>query len=138
MRSIVIAVLVVGCGGFGEPKQAWEKKPAAKEGEEGEEKAKPAEPYVAPTPDPPKELSHEDVCRKMWQLIADDATAKSKKGGKNKVPGDKERSEFLQDCFKTGKDEAKSNPEKYNCQKKCIVEAKELADVETCGKGCSK
>lgn len=134
MEKLLISAFVLGglaCGPMGEPKQAWEHRPPA-----AESSAEKSEPYVAPTPDPPKDLTHEDVCRKMWQLIADDATAQSKKNPKAKVPGDKQRSDFLQDCYKTGKDEAKGNPEKYNCQKKCIVEAAVLADVETCGKGC--
>lgn len=130
MRWIFFAALV-GCGPMGEPKQAWEKKPSSEPGE-----AKSAEPYTPPPPETAKDPSHEDVCRKMWKLIADDADAKAKKNPKQKIPGDNERSGFLQDCYKSGKEESKANPEKYNCQKKCIVEAEVIADVEKCGKAC--
>ena len=133
MEKVLISALVVAgfaCGPMGEPKQAWEHRPPAAESSAS------SEPYVAPTAEPAKDPTHEDVCRKMWTLIADDAGAKAKKNPKAKVPTDKDRSDFLQDCYKTGKDESKANPEKYNCQKKCIIDAAVLGDVETCGKAC--
>lgn len=126
------SLLVVACGPMGEPKQAWEK--PRTESTEGE--AKKEEPPTTEASAPAKEPSHEDVCRKMWSLIAKDAEDRSKKDPKAKVPTDKHRSDFLQDCYASGKDEQKSNPEKYNCQRKCILDATVLADVETCGKGC--
>jgi hypothetical protein len=133
MEKLLISAIILGgfaCGPMGEPKQAWDK-PKTTESTESS-----AAPYTPEPPAPAKEPSHEDVCRKMWSLIAKDAEAQSKKNPKAKVPGDKQRSEFLQDCYASGKSEAKSNPEKYSCQRKCIIDAEELGDVEKCGKGC--
>lgn len=133
-KLLISAIVLLGfaCGPIGQPAQSWEKPKSSEATEEKKEEP------VATTESsaPPKEASHEDVCRKMWTLIADDAAAQAKKNPKAKVPGDAQRSDFLQDCYKSGKDEAKANPEKYNCQKKCILEAAALPDVETCGKGC--
>lgn len=132
MEKLLISAIVLGgfaCGPMGEPKQAWEK-PRPAEG------TTPSEPAATTESSAPKEPSHEDVCRKMWSLIAADAEAQAKKNPKTKVPGDKQRSEFLQDCYASGKDEQKANPEKYACQRKCILDAEQLPDVETCGKGC--
>jgi hypothetical protein len=130
-KLLISAVVALGfaCGPMGEPKQAWQKS------EQPEDAATP-EPVATTETPTTKEPSHEDVCRKMWTLIAKDAEAQAKKNPKAKVPGDKQRSEFLQDCYASGKEEAKANPEKYNCQRKCIVDAEELGDVEKCGKGC--
>jgi hypothetical protein len=125
------AWLFVACGTM-EPKQAWER-PRTESTESEAKKEEP--PPTTVEASPPKEPSHEDVCRKMWDHIANDAKDKSKKG-KTKVPTDKDRSDFLQDCFKSGADDKKSNPEKYACRRKCIMESEALPQVEDCMKAC--
>jgi hypothetical protein len=126
------AVFFVSCGAMGEPKQAWER-PRTESTE-----AKKDEPPAATTEAsaPAKEPSHEDVCRKMWSLISEDAVERAKHDPKVKVPTDKHRTEFLQDCYSSGADQKKANPEKYGCLRKCIIDSKALADFETCNKPC--
>jgi hypothetical protein len=75
-------MLVAACGPMGEPKQAWEA-PRTESTEAKKEEPPPTEASA-----PPKEPSHEDVCRKMWSLIAKDAEDRAKKDAKVKVPTD--------------------------------------------------
>jgi hypothetical protein len=133
--SLFVPLFVTGLAACGEPKQAWERprEPvAAAEGSEPETKKE--DPPPAAEASPPKEVTHEDVCRKMWSHIEADANAKLKKGG-TKKPTDKDRSEFLKGCY-DGAGDQKANPEKYACRKKCIMESEALPDVETCMKSC--
>jgi len=122
-----LSALFVACG---EPKQAWER-PRTAEPEATEENNDEA-PATAPTEAsaPPKEASHEDVCRQMWTHIQTDAEVRAKKGGK-KPPSDKARSDFLQKCYASGKDDPA-----YPCRKKCIMESADLEAVEKCMPAC--
>jgi hypothetical protein len=124
----LFVVSLVGCGAMGEPKQAWEKPRTESTEEKKEEPAATAPTEASP---PPKEPSHEDVCRKMWSHIQTDAEARSKKGGKVKLPTDKDRSDFLQKCYASGKDDPA-----YPCRKKCIMESADLDAVEKCMPAC--
>jgi len=127
------AFLFIACGPMGEPKQAWER-PRTESAEE--KKEEPAPTATTEASAPPKEATHEDVCRKMWSLIQTDAETRAKTNPKIKVPKDKDRSEFLQDCYARGKDDQKSNPEKYKCVRKCILDSPALSDFEACSKDC--
>jgi hypothetical protein len=133
--TLVVGLLITCGAACGEPKQAWERPREPTAAAEQEPTAAAYEPPAVEASEP-KEPSHEDVCRKMWTLIEVDATKAAKKKGK-KGPTDKDRSEFLKDCFARGGDEQKANPQKYKCQRTCIMDAQLLADVETCGKECS-
>ena len=125
-------MFVAACGPMGEPKQAGER-PRTESAEEKKEEPTPAATEASA---PAKEPSHEDVCRKMGSLIQTDAEERAKKSPKVKVPKDKDRSEFLQDCYARGKDDQKSNPEKYKCVRTCILDSPALTDFETCSKAC--
>ena len=127
--------MLASCGAMGEPKQAWER-PRTESTEAKPEEATPAPTTTTESSAPAKEPSHEDVCRKMWSLISEDAIERSKHNPKVKVPKDKDRSEFLQDCYAKGPEQKKANPEKYGCLRKCIVDSKVLEDFETCSKPC--
>ncbi len=132
--SISVGLLVMALAACGEPKQAWERPREPVASSEGTSETKKEDPPPAAEASAPKEITHEDVCRKMWAHIETDANAKLKKGS-TKKPTDKDRSDFLKGCYDAA-GEQKTMPEKYACRKKCIMESEALADVETCMKSC--
>ncbi|MBI2395872.1 MAG: hypothetical protein HYV09_40285 [Deltaproteobacteria bacterium] len=131
---VLTSTACVGCSAlFAPPKQLGER--TVEEREVDETKKAQDAPIEASPPDPPKDPSNEDVCRKRWSLIVRDAVDKSKKGGPE-PPGDAKRAVFLKDCYARTAEQKKAAPAAYECEKKCIVQAETLSSVEPCEHDC--
>jgi hypothetical protein len=132
--GVSTALFAVGCAYNPEPRQVGE-------GDRRFQTAAPSPPPVPTCPAP--EPSHEEVCRKLWSMIEGEARAafeKAKatkaKGKLPRVPGARERREFLLDCLEEGAREREENPSRYACQRRCVLGSETTEEVDACGQTC--